>query len=239
MADNSHNKTTNTRPPLPIHYEDDDLLVVIKPTNLLSQKDETGDPDVYSLCQAYLSRGKSRPADVGLVHRLDRPVSGLMVLAKNTSAARLLSEQIRNQTMQKSYWTIVCGSVPPNGVLTHYLKKNASTNVVTAVSKKDTDAQYAELAYQRLDYKKKFSLLDIHLQTGRSHQIRVQLSTDGYPIWGDQKYGSGSCGDRGSQLALFAYRLGFVHPKTEQEITLAIPPPLTYPWNLFQENFPD
>jgi 23S rRNA pseudouridine1911/1915/1917 synthase len=161
-----------------------------------------------------------------------------MMLAKNTSAARRLSEQIRNQTMQKSYQALVCGSAPPNGVLTHYLKKNPSTNFVTAVSTRDTNAKYAELAYQRIDNKKNLSLLDIHLQTGRSHQIRVQLSTEGYPIWGDQKYGDASCGDPNRPIALFAYRLGFTHPQTGQAMTLEAPPPTTYPWNLFGENSP-
>ncbi len=237
MSNSYSSQKTLTNPPLRILHEDDFLLVVVKPPNLLSQEDETGDPDVFSLCGNHLVNEGQKNTHLGLVHRLDRPVGGIMILAKTKPSARSLSQQIRDQEMQKSYWGIVHGKTAPNGVLSHYLKKDESTNTVTATSQQTIKSRYAELAYQRAAHNEELTLLKVHLQTGRSHQIRVQLATEGYPIWGDQKYGKLLREEKGQQIALFAFTIRLKHPNTNEPITFVTSPPSEYPWNIFDQPF--
>lgn len=222
---------TQIQPNIPIIYEDDDLLVINKPAGILSQKDHTGDPDVLSLCKKYVSRSQNGSTYLGLVHRLDRPVGGLMLLAKNRPAAKKLARKMRNRTMQKTYWAVTSGSPPPNGLLKHYLLKNRNTNVVEVVSGKQKKGKEAILSFAKLETSDELNLLSIHLQTGRPHQIRVQLAHEGYPIWGDYKYGEDQ--PDGRSMALRAMELGLLHPKTEQELHLALTPPSEHPWTQF------
>lgn len=227
-------KYTDTEPDIPIVYEDQHLLVIDKPHNLLSQEDHTGDPDVLRLCKEYLSNKNRGTGGVylGLVQRLDRPVGGLMVLAKNSVAARVLSKQIRDRVVQKTYLAVVHGSPPANGVLTHYLLKDQQKNIVETVSEEHKKAKKAILSFAKLQEAEHLSLLSIHLQTGRPHQIRVQLSAEGFPIWGDYKYGIQNKPD-GRVIALRASELIFEHPQSNNEMRFELPPPKQNPWNRF------
>lgn len=225
---------TNTTPNISIQYEDNHLLVIDKPHNVLSQGDHTGDPDVLSLCRQYLkeSRGNGGNPFIGLVHRLDRPVGGLMLLAKTSKAADRLSKQLRDRLIQKTYWAVVEGNAPPNGVLTHFLQKNRGKNIVEVASANSKKAKQAILSFAKLEEMQRMSLLSVHLQTGRPHQIRVQLSAEGYPIWGDYKYASSSLPD-GRTIALRAVELIFEHPVQKKEIHLKLAPPNNTPWDVF------
>jgi len=226
---------TGTQPDIPIVHEDDHLLVIDKPHDLLSQGDATGDPDVLTLCKEYLMRkqGESGGVFLGLIHRLDRPAGGLMVLGKTPIAARQLSEQIRDRTVQKTYYAVVQGDPPENGVLIHHLSKNRDTNVVETVPPGKSTGKRAELSFQTLSRSGDLALLAVHLQTGRPHQIRVQLAAEGYPIWGDYKYGLQQ--PDGLTLALRAVELRFQHPagKAGEEVHLRLPQPDDTPWNRF------
>lgn len=225
---------TNTEPNIPIVYEDNHLLIIDKPHNLLSQEDHTGDPDVLRLCKSYLKKKEKKTGSVylGLVQRLDRPVGGLMVLAKSSRAAKDLSKQIRDRLVQKTYRTVVHGKPPANGVFTHYLIKNRETNVVETVASNNKQAKKAVLSFARLKEADHLSLLSVHLQTGRPHQIRVQLSKEGYPIWGDYKYGTQNKPD-GRTIALRASELIFEHPITKKEMRFELTPPREEPWTRF------
>lgn len=223
--------STETQPNISIIFEDKHLLVIDKPHNLLSQKDHTGDPDVATLCKAYLKR-TSKSGYLGLIHRLDRPVGGLMLLAKTPQAARALSKQMRDRLIQKTYWAIVWGSPPSNGMLTHFLQKNDQSNTVQSVPKSNSKGKKAVLTFTRLQEKNGQSLLSIHLQTGRPHQIRVQLSEEGFPIWGDYKYGKQAKPD-GRTIALRSTELIFEHPHSGSQKRFTLLPDDVVPWNQF------
>lgn len=226
--------TTGTVPDLPIIYEDNHVLVVDKPHDVLSQADHTGDPDVFGLCKQYLKskRDKQGKVYLGLVHRLDRPVGGLMLLAKTSKAAARLSQQLRDRVIQKTYWAVTMGMPPANGVLTHSLLKDRASNTVRTVPAGDKRGKEAVLSFVRLQHFESLTHLSVHLQTGRPHQIRVQLAQEGYPIWGDYKYGSQNQNE-GRTIALRAVELIFEHPVQKREIRLTLSPPDTEPWNRF------
>ncbi|MDZ7681063.1 MAG: RNA pseudouridine synthase [Fodinibius sp.] len=147
---------------------------------------------------------------------MDRPVGGLMILAKSRKAADGLSEQMRNRTMQKTYWAITAGTPPANGMLTHYLHKDRENNMVEVIEENQKKGKEAILSFAKLESAGDLNLLAIHLQTGRPHQIRVQLANEGYPIWGDYKYGRNQ--PDGRDMALRAVELRFRHPQVEQEL---------------------
>lgn len=224
-------KYTQTQPDIPIIFEDDHLLLIDKPVNLLSQEDHTGDPDVLTLCKQYMGRSQNSTPYLGLVHRLDRPVGGLMLLAKSRKAADALSQQMRDRTMQKTYWAVTSGNPPKNGVLTHHLFKNRDTNIVEVVPSSKRKGKEAILSFARLETSHDLHLLSIHLQTGRPHQIRVQLAHEGYPIWGDYKYGLNQ--PDGRDMALRAVELAFQHPQTRQQVQFELAPPNVEPWSQF------
>jgi len=226
--------STQTQPDIDIIYEDKHLLIIDKPHNVLSQEDHTGDPDVLNLCKSYLGKKEERSGSVylGLVHRLDRPVGGLMLLAKTSKAAGELAKQMRDRLIQKTYWAVTHGEPPPNGVLTHHLLKNRQANVVQTVSADNKKSKKAILSFARLDQSENLSLLSIHLQTGRPHQIRVQLSAEGYPIWGDYKYGLQNQPD-GRTIALRSSELSFEHPATGEQLFFELPKPNEEPWTHF------
>lgn len=199
---------------LNILYEDNHVIVVIKPINLLSQSDITNDPDMLTILKDYIKKKYNKPGNVylGLVHRLDRPTGGIMVFARTSKAAARLSEQIKTKEFKKSYLAIVHGKVKEKDNLIDYLEK---INTKSVISSKE-NGKFAELTYQRLDYKKEenLSLVEINLKTGRNHQIRLQFSSRNFPLYGDSKYGN----DKNKNLGLYAYKLEFIHPTTKEKM---------------------
>lgn len=214
-------------------YEDNHLLVVTKPPNLLSQGDKTGDPDLLSILKEDLKVRHNKPGNVylGLVHRLDRPVGGVMVFAKTSKAASRLSDQIRRNKLKKTYLAVVRGLPPKEkATLIHYLLKNKNTNKVVAVKKGVKGAKEAVLDYEVISYAHPYSLVKINLHTGRPHQIRVQLSTIGNPIVGDQRYGFK---DKFNEIALWSYKISFEHPTLRKEVEFSALPEKRPPWSRF------
>ena len=183
----------------------------------------------------YIKEKYNKPGNVyvGLVHRLDRPTGGIMVFAKTSKAAARLSAQITDGTFEKQYFCVVCG-VPreKQGRLIHYLKKNEKDNIVEIVPQLTEGAKRAELEYKVLCTKGNYSLLQVKLFTGRSHQIRVQLKSIGCPIYGDAKYGGET--KRGVNLNLFAVELRFEHPVSHERLVFKVyPPEDENAWKLF------
>ena len=193
-------------------YEDNHIIVVVKDYNIPVQEDSSKDEDMITLIKKYLKEKYNKPGNVflGLVHRLDRPVGGVMVFAKTSKAASRLSNEIRLNQVEKRYMALVHNHTKEKDVLIDKLLKNEKTNT----SYVDDAGKESKLEYNLIEYRGNKSLLDINLITGRHHQIRVQLSHHGYPIYGDQKYGIDK---PGIQIHLWAYKLKFKHP-TKDEI---------------------
>jgi 23S rRNA pseudouridine1911/1915/1917 synthase len=212
--------------PTSILYEDNHCLVVNKPPRLLTVGDQTQDPNLLDLAKDYLRQKYNKPGDVflGVVHRLDRPVSGVVLFARTSKAASRLADQFRTRTMDKVYWTCVTGEVQPGeGTLEDYLLKDREDNFTTAVPVGTPGAKSCRLAYRRLGGQGKVNLLEILPETGRSHQIRVQLASRGWSILGDRKYGSQQPG--GGTIALHAVQLTFQHPTLNQPVVVKVAPP--------------
>lgn len=226
------NTHTKTRPNIPILFEDNHLLVIDKPINVLSQEDKSRDPDVLSLCKAYIKKAYNKPGNVflGLVHRLDRPVSGAMVLAKTSKAASRLSEQVRTHAFKKTYWAIVNGHTDPSGRLIHHLAKNKKTNTVKAYNSEKGFTKKAELTYTTLRQNKDYSLVEIDLLTGRPHQIRVQFAKIGHALWGDAKYGSAI---KNQSPALRSMKIKIQHPTQKEALEFLAPVSKQQPWDMF------
>ncbi len=195
---------------LEILYEDNHILVVIKKENVLCQSDNTKDLDLLTMLKAYLKEKYNKSGNVylGLVHRLDRPVGGIMVYAKTSKAAKRLSETIQKHEMTKEYLLVCHGNIPQSCQFEDYLEK---IDGITKVVSKDK-GKIAKLDYQKLDYKDNLSLVKVNLITGRHHQIRVQFASRGYPLYGDQLYGK----QDKKQIALWAYHLSFKHPVKDE-----------------------
>ena len=215
-----------------IIYEDNHLLVVEKPVNIPVQADNSKDKDLLTTLKEYIKDKYNKPGNVylGLVHRLDRPVGGIMVFAKTSKAASRLSEQVRTNKLKKTYYAVVEGKANKNDTLVDKLLKDAKTNMV----KVDEKGKEAILSYELLDYVDSYSLVKIDLKTGRSHQIRVQFSSRRLPLYGDQRYNKNA--KVGEQIALFAKELSFVHPTTKEELTFKIDLPRRQPWNYFDKH---
>ena len=192
-------------------YEDNHIIVVVKDYNIPVQEDSSKDEDMLTLIKKYLKEKYNKPGNVylGLVHRLDRPVGGVMVFAKTSKAASRLSNEIRLNKIEKRYMALVHNHTKDKDVLKDKLLKNEKTNT----SYVDDKGKESILEYNLIEYRGNKSLLDINLITGRHHQIRVQLSHHGYPIYGDQKYGIDKVG---IQIHLWAYKLKFKHPTKEE-----------------------
>ncbi|MEG0799252.1 MAG: RluA family pseudouridine synthase [Bacilli bacterium] len=210
-------------------YEDNHLLVVQKPINIPVQEDESKDMDFCSMLKKYIKDKYNKPGNVylGMVHRLDRPVSGIMVFARTSKAASRLSESIKNREFNKIYYAVVMGNINDEGRLVDKLLKNSNNNTVSVNDK----GKEATLSYKKIGYKKDLSLIRVSLETGRSHQIRVQLANAGFPIFGDQKYNSKAL--LHTQIALFASEVSFKHPITKEEVCFKLNLPTRRPWNLF------
>ena len=219
---------------LNVIYEDNHIIVVEKPVNIPSQGDKTGDIDMLTIIKQYLKEKYNKPGNVylGLVHRLDRPVGGVMVFAKTSKAAARLSEQVREKIFRKKYLVIVNGKFKDNkGVLEDYLLKNEKTNMSRVVTEETKSAKYAKLDNEVLKYDSELNLsvLRINLYTGRHHQIRVQLSSRGHSIYGDQKYGGRG---HGKQICLWAYELTIQHPITKEDMTFKAIPNKEKSWKI-------
>lgn len=221
---------------LKVVYEDNHLIVVVKPQNLPTQEDESKDKDLLTIVKEYIKVKENKPGNVyvGLVHRLDRPTGGVMVFAKTSKAASRLTEQIQNGDLKKRYLAVINGKPrEKRGKLVNFLQKNARTNTVNIVPELTTGAMRAELDYEIIEEKEKVSLADISLHTGRSHQIRVQMKNIGCPVYGDVKYGGDKLA-KGHNLALWAFELKFIHPTTKENMTFKVyPPEEMVPWNVF------
>ena len=212
-------------------YEDNHLLVVEKPVNMPVCEDESHDMDLLTRLKLYIKDRYGKPGNVylGLIHRLDRPVGGVMVFAKTSKAAGRLSSQVRENKLDKCYYAVLDGKVDSKGELVDYLVKDQKRNMSFVTSK--DKGKFSKLSYELVSYREGFSLVDIRLETGRSHQIRVQFSSRGFPLVGDAKYNPNS--DNKTSIALFAYRLSFYHPVTKEKLTFELDKPKRYPFNLF------
>ena len=210
-----------------ILYEDKEIIVVEKPAGIASESKRLGSQDMVSLLKNYLApKNPGKPPYLGLIHRLDQPVQGVMVFAKTPAAAKSLSAQIANGTMNKIYRAVVMGKLQEKGELTDYLVKDGRTNTSAVAAKGTPDAKLSQLNFQSLGYAAdaNLSLAEIQLLTGRHHQIRVQMSHAGFPLYGDQKYNPASPHNPGEHVALCAYRLTFTHPSTKKKLTFSCTP---------------
>ena len=217
---------------LNVLYEDNHVIVVVKPVNVLSQGDITGDDDMLTIIKSYLKEKYNKPGNVylGLVHRLDRVVGGVMVFAKTSKAASRLSDAIRKNEFHKEYLAVVHGKIKNTDTFIDYLEKKDDFS--TIVTDKD-HGKLSELSYELVNYNKEkdISLVKVNLKTGRHHQIRVQFSSRGYPLVGDSRYGN----DREKEIGLFTYKLSFPHPITKEMISFTYIPN-DRPFNIFNIN---
>lgn len=215
---------------LNVLYEDNHIIVVVKPVNVLSQSDITGDDDMLSLIKIYLKEKYQKPGKVylGLVHRLDRVVGGVMVFAKTSKAASRLSDSIRKNEFHKDYLAICHGKTKEFATFVDYLEKKDDFSTIVSDEK---HGKLSELSYKLVEYNKKLdlSLVKVELKTGRHHQIRVQFASRGYPLVGDNRYGI----DKEKEIGLFAYKLSFPHPITKEILTFTSIP-INKPFNLFE-----
>ena len=221
---------------LNVLYEDNHVIVIEKPVNIPSQADKTGDEDMLSIVKHYLKEKYQKPGEVylGLVHRLDRPVGGVMVFAKTSKAAARLSEQVRTKQFEKQYLVVVDGKMEPEkGVLEDYLLKNERKNISRVVEQEAKNAKLASLDYEVLKYAEdiNLSVVKVNLHTGRHHQIRVQFASRGHSLYADQKYGTRG---RGKQIALWAYQLSFYHPISKQKLTFQVLPKMEGTWKILE-----
>ena len=198
---------------LEVLYEDNHIIVVVKPINILSQSDNTKDIDMLNIIKNYIKEKYNKPGNVylGLVHRLDRPTGGVMVFARTSKSASRLSKQIKEGSLKKTYLAVVPNFNLKKGTFIDYLEKDKNNNSIIASKEK---GKYAKLNFETITKKNNNALVKIDLLTGRHHQIRVQFSSRGYPLYGDQRYGKM---DK-KQLALFAYKLEFLHPVTKEKM---------------------
>lgn len=220
---------------LKILYEDNHILVVLKPQMLACCPDESGDDNLLDAIKSYLKEKYQKPGNVyvGLVHRLDRPTGGVMVYAKTSKAAARLTEGLQLGDFEKKYLTVLCGTPDSErGKLTNYLRKNTVNNMVYICTQTEDGAKYAELDYKVLESNAKNSLAEVRLYTGRTHQIRVQMAGISRPVFGDMRYG-GAFAQKG-KLALWAYSLSFTHPVLKERMKfIALPPKEDAPWKAF------
>jgi 23S rRNA pseudouridine1911/1915/1917 synthase len=225
---------SKVNPKFKVLYEDNHVIVVVKPQHIPVQADDSGDSDLQSEIKQYIGDKYNKPGNVflGIVHRLDRPVGGVMVFARTSKGASRLSDEIRRNSMQKTYLAVVEGKTADSGTLVHWLVKDERTNMVSAHKNEVPGSKKAILHYKNLGFKSGLSLVEIDLETGRSHQIRVQFMASGHPLWGDQRYNKSAV--IGQNIALFAHRLVFTHPTTKEKMGFEENPPALEPWSVFR-----
>ena len=213
-------------------YEDNHILVVNKAAGLLVQGDQTGDESLVDIAKRYIKDKYQKPGDVflGLVHRLDRPTTGVIVLARTSKALTRLNQQFKDRLTKKVYRAVVSGSPEPMARLEHYLKKNSSQNKSFHYPKNTLNTKHAILRYRYVEQLKSYHVLEIELETGRHHQIRVQLAAVGLHIKGDLKYGAKRPNQNGS-IHLHAQSLALAHPTTKEEMKFIAPYPDDVIWN--------
>lgn len=226
-------KVTELSHGVKVLYEDNHIIAAVKPAGVLSQGDGGTGPDMLTILKAYIKEKYQKPGEVylGLVHRLDRPVSGVMVFARTSKAASRLSEQIRQGRVDKIYRCVVEGVLEGSGRLENYISKDEDRNIVTVIDIPKPGYKACYLDYKAIGSKEGLTLVEVKLWTGRPHQIRSQMAHSGYPLIGDQKYGKKD--NRTKDIALQAFRLSFEHPVKRENITFEAPCPSGYPWSLF------
>lgn len=218
-----------------IIFNDKNIIIAEKNAGMPCQSDKTGDKDMLSLLSEIFS------SEIFLVHRLDRPIGGIMVFAKNKKSCASLSEQIREKTFKKTYLAVVCGTPQKSeDTLIDYIIKNQRLNLSKSVHKNTPGAKTAELSYKIIDTIEtddfgSLSLLKVDLKTGRHHQIRLQLSNAGFPIWVDTKYNVALKRHGYVKTALFSSSIEFTDPATNKLIKYEISPPDEFPFNIFKE----
>ena len=219
---------------IPVLYEDNHLLVVVKPANLPSQSDSSGDEDLLTILKRHIGEKYNKPGAVymGLVHRLDRPVGGVMVFARTSKAASRLSETFRTHEQDRRYLAVVEGEIKGERQLTDYLLKDGKTGMVRCVKAGTSGAKEARLKTSPVAHKEGLTLTQVQLFTGRSHQIRVQHAHAGHPLWGDMRYGHGK---PGRQIALWAWALKLEHPTKKEEMSFFALPPEEGAWRMFAD----
>ncbi|MBQ8081091.1 MAG: RluA family pseudouridine synthase [Clostridia bacterium] len=222
--------------PLNVLYEDNHLLVVVKRPGQLTQSDQTGDDDLLSQVRRYVEEKYEKPgkAYIGLVHRMDRPVGGLLVFARTSKAASRLSEQVRAHTLCREYVCVCEGQTPARFRLQDYLQKDEASNMVRVLP--DYLKAHGKLAILNgvaVKYADEKTLCAIRLETGRAHQIRVQMKQSGHPLVGDNRYGNGK---PGQQIALYGMRLSFEHPTTHEQMVFLAPVPEGAQWKGFERD---
>ncbi|WP_162053811.1 RluA family pseudouridine synthase [Pontibacter pamirensis] len=222
---------------LEILYEDNHVLAVNKPAGLLVHGDETGDTTLADLAKEYIREKYNKPGNVfiGVVHRLDRPVSGVILLAKTSKALARLNELFRSKKTKKTYWAVVQNRpAQEEGTLVHWLVKDSAKNITKAYAKENKSGQRSELNYKLLSAQQNKYLLEVNPITGRSHQIRVQLASMRCPILGDLKYGAPQpLPDK--SIALHARQLQFEHPTLKTPVTVSALPPQNATWAPFRQ----
>jgi 23S rRNA pseudouridine1911/1915/1917 synthase len=222
--------------PFTVIYEDNHLIIVNKASGVLVQGDQTGDRPLLDLVKAYIKEKYAKPGEVflGTVHRLDRPVSGLVVFARTSKALDRMNELFRSRQIQKIYWALVSKKPePPQGTLVHWLVKNEAKNQTSAYRQEAPGSQRAELSYRLLAGQAQSFLLEVQPITCRPHQIRVQLASLSCPIIGDVKYGYPRANPDGS-IHLHARQLSFVHPVRKEPIQVTAPLPEDAIWQLYE-----
>lgn len=214
-----------------IVFEDNHLLVINKKGGQLVQGDKTGDESLLELIKNFIKNRDEKPGNVflGLVHRIDRPTSGLVIYAKTSKALSRLTQMVKNREIKKTYWAIVAKEmIPQSQRLVHYLQKNEKTNKATVFTKPTDGAKESILTYNIIKVLDNYQLLEIDLETGRHHQIRAQLAKTGVPIKGDLKYGAARSNPDGG-ISLHARKLQFNHPVTKENIEITAPVPQNDP----------
>lgn len=216
-------------------YEDNHLIIVNKNSSEIVQADKTGDTPLSETVKQYIKEKYQKPGNVflGVVHRLDRPVSGLVIFARTSKALSRLNEMFRSKEVSKTYWAIVKNQPPTSeGKLEHWLVRNEKQNKSYAYDREVPEAKKAILGYKQIAKSDNYFLLEIDLQTGRHHQIRCQLAKMGCPIKGDLKYGFARSNPGGS-ISLHARKITFIHPVSEKEICIEAPTPQENFWTSF------
>ncbi|TXD69641.1 RNA pseudouridine synthase [Aequorivita lipolytica] len=223
----------STKDNLQVLFEDNHLIVINKRPGDIVQGDKTGDMPLSEVVKEYIAEKYNKPGAVylGVVHRLDRPTSGIVVFARTSKALARLNKMFSERETEKIYWAIV-KNAPPNteDTLTHYLKRNPKQNKSYAHIKEVPESKKAVLHYKLLKKLDNYYLLEVNLETGRHHQIRSQLSAIGCPIKGDLKYGFDRSNTDGS-IHLHAKKLSLIHPVQKEEISIEAPPPEDSIWN--------
>ena len=223
----------STKDNLEILFEDNHLLIVNKKSGDIVQGDKTGDKPLSEVVKEYIKEKYNKPGEVflGVVHRLDRPTSGIIIFARTSKALERLNKMLRDRVISKTYWAIIKNNPKEvKGTLIHFLKKNPKNNKSTVFKKEAVGSKKAILNYTILRNLENYSLLEIDLETGRHHQIRAQLSFIGSPIKGDLKYGASRSNKDGS-IHLHARKINFTHPVSKKIITITAPTPNEVIWN--------